>query len=158
MERDLSLELLFSDLSKEPFLEESKVHKNLLTILIHTLPEFIIGVELNLLIVSDNEMKKINRERRGISKATDVLSFPLFQISPPIPYQMVGDIVISVDTLKRQALEIGHSEIDEFYRLLVHGVLHLLGYDHETNEEDAIVMRKKEDECLDLIFQFGHGA
>ncbi|TGK78535.1 rRNA maturation RNase YbeY [Leptospira noumeaensis] len=116
-------------------------------------PKFLQVLELSILLVDDELMKEINLERRGLSKTTDVLSFPLYSESPPIPIQILGEVVISMDTCRKQAKEVGHSVIDEFYRLLVHGILHLFGYDHETNEEDAIQMRKKEDECLELVFE-----
>ncbi|TGK51990.1 rRNA maturation RNase YbeY [Leptospira kanakyensis] len=116
-------------------------------------PSFLQSLELSILLVNDELMQEINLERRGYDKTTDVLSFPLYSDSPPIPFQILGEVVISMDTCRRQAKEIGHSIIDEFYRLLVHGILHLFGYDHETNEEDAIQMRKKEDECLELVFE-----
>ncbi|MBM9547711.1 rRNA maturation RNase YbeY [Leptospira sp. 201903074] len=115
-------------------------------------PMFLQSLELSILVVDDHLMQEINLERRGQNKTTDVLSFPLYSESPPIPFQILGEVIISMDTCILQAKEIGHSLVDEFYRLLVHGILHLFGYDHETNEEDAILMRKKEDECLDLVF------
>ncbi|TGN10010.1 rRNA maturation RNase YbeY [Leptospira ilyithenensis] len=134
------------------FLDEDLVKKNLELILLEIKPKFLKSIELDILIVTDSEMTNINRERRNINRTTDVLSFPLFQEFPPLPHQMIGEIVISFDTCKRQAIEIGHTDVDEFYRLLVHGVLHLFGYDHETSLEDEVVMKNKEDECLALIF------
>ncbi|ALO25954.1 putative rRNA maturation factor YbeY [Leptospira borgpetersenii serovar Ballum] len=122
--------------------------------------------ELSLLLVGDSDMRKINRLRRGKDKTTDVLSFPLeFDSSPlqnvlqkrmgfdsnSLPPIALGEIVISVDTLEKQAVEIGHSVKDEFYRLLVHGFLHLLGYDHERGEEEERIMKLKEDECLEIL-------
>jgi probable rRNA maturation factor len=156
--REISLQLRFEDSTELNFFEEKKIYNNLLKVMRHVAPAFLSGIELDLLILDDAHMKRINAERRGFSKTTDVLSFPLFQTFPPIPYQMIGEIVISLETLKKQAIEIGHTDIDEFYRLLVHGVLHLFGYDHETNEVDAVVMRQKEDECLELIFSKKHGS
>ncbi|MCT8332111.1 rRNA maturation RNase YbeY [Leptospira sp. 85282-16] len=129
------------------------VIENCELILKHVSPNFLQGLELEVLLVDDLMMKKINLERRGLNKTTDVLSFPLYSASPPIPYQILGEVVISMETCQKQAKEIGHSIVDEFYRLLVHGILHLFGYDHETNEEDAIQMRNKEDECLELVFE-----
>nr|WP_235596140.1 rRNA maturation RNase YbeY [Leptospira weilii] len=122
--------------------------------------------ELSLLLVGDSDMREINRLRRGKDKTTDVLSFPLeFDSSPlqnvlqkrrgfgsnSLPPIALGEIVISVDTLEKQAIEIGHSVKDEFYRLLVHGFLHLLGYDHERGEEEERIMKLKEDECLEIL-------
>ncbi len=150
--RDVDLHLRFSDLSKEFPFDVVKLSKNLITIISYIAPEFLQAVEMDLLIVNDIEMAKINGERRGKNRTTDVLSFPLFQSFPPIPHQMIGEVVISIDTLKIQAKEIGHSDLDEFYRLLVHGVLHLFGYDHELSERDEVIMREKEDVCLAMIF------
>ncbi|PJZ55303.1 rRNA maturation RNase YbeY [Leptospira adleri] len=122
--------------------------------------------ELSLLLIGDSDMKEINLLRRGKDKTTDVLSFPLeFDSSPlgavlqkrkdenhsSLPPIALGEIVMSIDTLKKQALEIGHEEKDEFYRLLVHGFLHLLGYDHERGEEEERIMKEKEDECLEIL-------
>ncbi|WP_155717750.1 rRNA maturation RNase YbeY [Leptospira noguchii] len=124
------------------------------------------GCELSLLLVGDSDMKEINRLRRGKDKTTDVLSFPLeFDLSPlqkilpknvgsnqkTLPPIALGEIVISIDTLQKQAKEIGHTEKDEFYRLLVHGFLHLLGYDHERGEKEEHIMKLKEDECLEIL-------
>ncbi|WP_420912560.1 rRNA maturation RNase YbeY [Leptospira weilii] len=118
------------------------------------------------MLVGDSDMREINRLRRGKDKTTDVLSFPLeFDSSPlqnvlqkrrgfgsnSLPPIALGEIVISVDTLEKQAIEIGHSVKDEFYRLLVHGFLHLLGYDHERGEEEERIMKLKEDECLEIL-------
>jgi len=152
------LSIYWNENVKESFLDEDLVKKNLELILPDIKPKFLKSMELDILIVSDLEMTNINRERRNINRTTDVLSFPLFQEFPPLPHQMIGEIVISLDTCKRQAIEIGHNNIDEFYRLLVHGVLHLFGYDHETSLEDELVMKKKEDECLAKIFGEDNGA
>lgn len=107
-------------------------------------------LELN--IVNDEEIRLLNLETRKKDKATDVLSFPLYNPDLKIPVQNLGQIVISADTMKRQAKEIGHSAKEEFYRLLVHGILHLLGYDHEISPEEEKRMQKKEDRLLGLIF------
>ncbi|WP_085987907.1 rRNA maturation RNase YbeY [Leptospira noguchii] len=124
------------------------------------------GCELSILLVGDSDMKEINLLRRGKDKTTDVLSFPLeFDLSPlqkilpknvgsnqkTLPPIALGEIVISIDTLQKQAKEIGHTEKDEFYRLLVHGFLHLLGYDHERGEKEEHIMKLKEDECLEIL-------
>lgn len=134
-------------------IESGLVLENCERVLKFLSPNFLKALELSILVVDDTLMQEINLERRGLNKTTDVLSFPLYSESPPIPFQILGEVVISMDTCILQAKEIGHGLVDEFYRLLVHGILHLFGYDHETNEEDAILMRKKEDECLDLVFE-----
>ncbi|GBF48742.1 endoribonuclease YbeY [Leptospira ryugenii] len=140
------------DETNSSFLDMHLVQKNVERILSSLLPESLHSVDLDLLFVDDQAMKQINSERRSLEKTTDVLSFPLYQADLNIPHQHLGEVVISVDTLSRQAEEIGHSKIEELYRLLVHGILHLLGYEHETNEADAQRMRAKEDECLAMIF------
>lgn len=109
--------------------------------------------EFSLLLVSDEEIQEYNRERRGKDRPTDVLSFPVAE-GLPGPYRILGEVVISTDTLVLQANEIGHSEKEEFYRLLVHGILHLLGYDHEISPEEERRMQRKEDECLDFLEKF----
>jgi probable rRNA maturation factor len=109
--------------------------------------------EINIFFTNDVEIRKINLEKRNKNQATDVLSFPIYTNFPAMPHQILGDIIISIDTLKQQAHEIGHSEEDELYRLLVHGLLHLLGYDHETSKEEEEIMKAKEDECLDMVFK-----
>ena len=89
--------------------------------------------EISLLLCDDSSIKKINREWRGIDKATNVLSFP-------VPGKLdqkalLGDIVIAFETTRAEALEEGKSINDHFSHLLVHGFLHLLDYDHETDAE-----------------------
>ncbi len=65
---------------------------------------------------------------------------------------ILGDVVISIDTAKKQSEEFGHSLEKEIYILLIHGILHLIGFDHETSKKDAEIMRSKEKELLTLIF------
>ncbi|MEM7179483.1 MAG: rRNA maturation RNase YbeY [Spirochaetota bacterium] len=109
--------------------------------------------EIIVTICSDAEIQILNNQFRNKNKATDVLSFPMTDESFSIPgHQSLGEVVISFETLQRQAKQIGHGEKEEFYRLLVHGILHLLGYDHETSAEAEEEMQKLEDECLTLIF------
>jgi probable rRNA maturation factor len=111
-----------------------------------------IGCDLSIRFVDDKEIKIINSETRGKKTATDVLSFPLYDSSIKLPHQDFGEIIISIETLRKQAQEIGHSNKDELYRLLVHGLLHLIGYDHEKSSKEEEIMKAKEDECLSLIF------
>jgi probable rRNA maturation factor len=121
--------------------------------IVETLLKFLLNnnlVYFSLRLVDDKNIQEINLSTRGIHKPTDVLSFPSPQI--PSPLQTIGEVIISYDTLFRQAKEIGHSPKDEFFRLLVHGVLHLLGYDHETSKADELEMQSKEDECLEILY------
>ncbi len=91
-----------------------------------------------LTLVGDAGMRRINRERRGKDRATDVLSFPLYAVgeaAPPGVERLLGDIVISVPTAQRQARAYDATLDAELKRLLVHGLLHLLGHDHERPRE-----------------------
>jgi probable rRNA maturation factor len=91
-------------------------------------------VELSIALVSDVQIKRLNKLYRNKDKPTDVLSFPIGE--KVNGWLILGDIVISVDTAKRQAQELGYSLEEELKRLLVHGLVHLLGYDHELGEEE----------------------
>ncbi|WP_295053627.1 rRNA maturation RNase YbeY [Sulfuricurvum sp.] len=98
--------------------------------------------EIELILTDNDEIAAINREFRNIDKATDVLSFP----SDPFPGAPLGSIVISVDKVQSVAEELGHSEDDEIALLFIHGLLHLKGFDHET---DSGEMRNKEVELIE---------
>ncbi len=102
------------------------------------------GAECGLLLVGDRTMARLNERYRGISRSTDVLSFPmregLFESLSP---GLLGDVVISAETADRQARAAGRSLREELAALLIHGVLHLLGYDHQTRSE-ARKMRRLE--------------
>jgi len=97
--------------------------------------------EIELILTDDDEIAQINREFRGIDKATDVLSFP----SDPFPNAPLGSIIISVDKVQSVAEELGHTPNDEMTLLFIHGILHLLGYDHEVDEGE---MRERERELV----------
>lgn len=98
--------------------------------------------EIELILTNNDEISEINREFRGIDKATDVLSFP----SDPFPGAPLGSIVISVDKVTSVADELGHSEDNELALLFIHGMLHLLGFDHEVDNGE---MRNKESELIE---------
>jgi rRNA maturation RNase YbeY len=102
--------------------------------------------ELCVAFVDDEEMRKLNADYRNINRTTDVLSFP--QDGPND--SMLGDVIISIDTaIRRSKLQKLNIE-DEIHKLMIHGILHLLGYDHKKKNE-ARVMRKKELEILSSI-------
>ena len=95
-----------------------------------------------MVITDDAGIRELNQQWRGKDKATDVLSFSQVEgEGPGTAPELLGDVVISWETAKRQALEMGHTSEEEMKRLLVHGVLHLLGFDHEKGEEEARLMR-----------------
>ena len=98
----------------------------------------------SVILTDDEEVHKLNKEYRGIDRTTDVLSFALNDGGAfPGPVNMLGDIYISIDKMMEQAKEYGHSEKRELSFLAVHGLLHLLGYDHTLGE-------KEEKEMFDL--------
>ena len=108
--------------------------------------------ELSIMFVGDRRMKQLNTQYRGIRRTTDVLSFESsIPFIPDDADNVIGDIVISVPQAEAQAKEYGSGFYDEITRLLIHGTLHLLGYDHEQTEYKARKMRKKEEELIDAI-------
>jgi len=109
---------------------------------IEDIVKFITKRDFELILVGNNKIKDINKEYRDIDKATDVLSFPLDLVCDNMP---IGTIIISIDFVKEVASKMGHSEIDELKLLLIHGLLHLVGYDHEIDNGE---MREKEEEII----------
>ncbi|KAF1084076.1 Endoribonuclease YbeY [Sporotomaculum syntrophicum] len=113
----------------------------------HDIPE---NAEVSLVFVDDAYMSLLNQQYRGIDGPTDVLSFAM-QEGPDMPgfeeEQLLGDVVVSMETAQRQAEEYGHSFNREVAYLTVHGVLHLLGYDHQTLT-DKQKMREQEENIL----------
>jgi probable rRNA maturation factor len=105
------------------------------------------GASLSLSFVGDRAIRSMNRTHRGYDRATDVLSFPLFEPGARPrreadgPERMLGDVVISLDTAARQAREYDASLRAEVERLLIHGILHLLGHDHERPDERSRMLR-----------------
>ena len=107
-------------------------------------------LEFSVIIVDNKRIHEINKEYRGIDRPTDVISFAL-EDNEEIEfdhYRVLGDIYISIDKVKEQAKEYGHSEKRELAFLTIHGFLHLLGYDHMKKEEEKIMFAKQE-EILD---------
>lgn len=98
--------------------------------------------DIELIIVNNSYIQEINREFRDKECPTDVLSFPIEGIGDIFP---LGSIIISIDFVHEKAKEYGHSSDDELALLFIHGLLHLLGYDHEIDEGE---MRKKEEEMI----------
>ncbi len=108
--------------------------------------------ELSIVLCSDAFIRPLNRDWRGKDAPTDVLSFAQQEGEAILEDDPVlGDLVISVETAARQAAELGHSLDEELGVLLVHGLLHLLGYDHEQDPEEAAEMRAAEAKVLGLL-------
>jgi probable rRNA maturation factor len=117
--------------------------------------------ETSVLYVDDAEMREMNLRFRKIDRPTDVLSFAMREggeAGPPVPLlsELLGDIVVSLETAQRQAEKRGHSLRREIAILLIHGMLHLLGHDHEAGansdpKKRAVNMRKIEKQCLERL-------
>jgi len=110
---------------------------------------------VSVVIVDDAEIRILNRDYLDRDRPTNVISFPLQEgEGAGIQPQMLGDVVISAETAARDALEAGVPFESELYFLLLHGLLHLLGYDHERGSElDAARMEAREKEIFDLLRQ-----
>ena len=110
------------------------------------------NAEASIIIIDNKEIKRINKEYRNIDRETDVISFALEDDETFIhlPVRILGDIYISIDKAKSQAIEYGHSLRREISFLTVHGMLHLLGYDHMEAEEEKI-MFEKQDKILEKL-------
>lgn len=124
--------------------------------------------QISLLFVDNNEIREINEESRGINKETDVLSFPMIDYEKGKVYKdmykcydfdetymdgnelVLGDMVLSLEKAREQSLEYNHSYEREVCYLVVHSILHLLGYDHMEDDE-KIIMRKREEEILNKL-------
>ena len=120
---------------------------------------------ISLSFVGDAAMRQINRDHRGKDRTTDVLSFPMYEPfavprhpSAADPELMLGDIVISVDVARRQADAYGAKLEDEIERLIVHGIAHLLGHDHEIPAERSRMLReeKRLARAIDLAWPYEH--
>ncbi|GAB6071711.1 rRNA maturation RNase YbeY [Venenivibrio stagnispumantis] len=109
------------------------------------------NVEISISLVDDETMRNLNREWRGKDKTTDVLSFPMEDEFGISKYRLLGDVIISLPYAEKQAKEIGYTIEEEIIRLLTHGILHLLGYDHETSEEDAKIMFDLQDKIFEKV-------
>ena len=102
----------------------------------------------SIIIVDNTFIHKLNKEYRGIDRVTDVISFALEDDKSmviPDNIRLLGDIYISLDKAKEQAREYGHSLERELCFLSIHGLYHLLGYDHESKEEEKIMFKKQEE-------------
>lgn len=106
--------------------------------------------EVNLTVCDNEYIREINREYREIDRETDVLSFPMMDFDTPDTTVMLGDIIISYEKAVSQAEEYGHSLKRELCFLCCHSALHLLGYDHET-EDERTEMEAKQKEILERL-------
>ena len=111
-------------------------------------------IEISVLFTDDKFIRLLNNKYRGIDKPTDVLSFSLQEGAVKSPEvesdKLLGDIIISLETAQRQADTLNHSVEKELTVLMIHGLLHLTGYDHEE-DKDYKIMREKEIEILKIF-------
>ena len=119
-------------------------------VLVHGLDKLKVGdVTFNIIFVNNDYIHKLNKEYRNIDRETDVITFALEDDKTFNPEERIlGDIYISIDKAKSQSIEYGHSLMRELCFLSVHGMLHLLGYDH-MNKDDERVMFKLQEDILD---------
>lgn len=148
----INVSSLLPELTVSPVME-----KTVLTVLnkaakLYGLPR---TAEVSIAFCDDDVIRKLNRDFRDVDRSTDVLSFALNEGIEPViidgpPEELLGDIIISVDTLGKQAEEYGHTMERELSYLTIHGFLHLMGYDHQT-EDSKIEMRKEEEVVLSSL-------
>jgi probable rRNA maturation factor len=117
------------------------------------------AIEVSVLVTDDATLHQLNRDYRNVDAPTDVLSFaddeesdsPTAFVRPPDAPRYLGDLAISYERVVAQAAEYGHSRARELAFLTFHGILHLLGYDHERGEADQAVMRAREEAIMQQI-------
>ena len=126
------------------------IHEARLRQMVHALMKQVgeLSSELGLCLIGDRRMRRLNREFRGKDRTTDVLAFAMRNCREPhtsrLTPRMLGDVVISMPTAMRQAKESQRSLEEELTTLLIHGLLHLCGYDHERNKAEARRMQRRE--------------
>ena len=106
--------------------------------------------EVCIALVGDTKMRRLNRTYRNKDRSTDVLAFAYREVGSDVA-PLLGDVVISIPTARRQAKAFSHSLDEEVLRLLIHGVLHLVGYDHERSRQQARRMERKETELFETF-------
>ena len=110
------------------------------------------NVEFNIIFVDSNTIHEINKNYRNVDRVTDVISFALEDNETiTLDHRVLGDIYICVERAEEQAKEYGHSFLRELAFLSIHGLLHLLGYDHMVPEEEKIMFQKQDD----ILNEFG---
>ena len=108
--------------------------------------------QLSVLIVSDDQIAELNETYLNHTGPTNVISFPMqegpfAEISP----ELLGDVVISADTAHREAVDAEMPMLERFNQLLIHGILHLVGYDHVNSEKEAAGMERKSNELMEML-------
>jgi len=142
------MEILIKNQQRQSRLDEERIRRVVYTVLSVMKED---KAEVSILFVGERRMQKLNYQYRGIKKGTDVLSF-----EGDIPLsgglsRVLGDVVVNIHRVKEQAIAAGIGFYDELSRILIHGILHLLGYDHDGSRDNARLMREKEQEILSAI-------
>ena len=110
------------------------------------------GYELTVVLVEDREITRLNRQYFHRNRPTNVISFPMMDETPAsLHSRILGDVVISADTARRGAEELGKKAEEEILFLLIHGILHLTGYDHEGSVAERRKMEAKEKEFFEAL-------
>jgi len=110
------------------------------------------GADLSVSVTDDEEIRSINAQYRGVDKATNVLAFAMEEGEPmPGAPRVLGDIIISTDTICREAGPLGYTDGEMFYFYLIHGLLHLIGYDHEQGDGEAARQEAETERLWNLI-------
>lgn len=140
---------IFNETEKELTKETDKLYKLLEYALKR---EKLENVEFNIIFVDSNTIHEINKTYRNVDRVTDVISFALEDNETiELDHRVLGDIYICIERAEEQAKEYGHSFLRELSFLTIHGLLHLLGYDHIEQEEEKIMFQKQED----ILNEFG---
>lgn len=144
----LNIDISYDIDEVQEFMKEEKI-QNFIEYILNTDEKIDTNEELylSILITTNEIIQTINRDYRGKDTTTDVISFAYNETENIGPFNILGDIVISFDKVKEQAIEYNHNFEREFYYVLGHGMLHLIGFDHVL-EEDKKIMRKREEEIL----------
>lgn len=144
--------------------EESKIAEKVVNEVLRVKDISLKDVDIDITIVDNETIRELNRDNRGIDKATDVLTFPNvdivlpfnigdydeYEINPETGALSLGEIIIARDVMVANANEYGHSAVRECAFLVTHGMLHLLGYDH-IDEKERVEMRQNEEEILNNL-------
>ena len=149
------IEINYDEIEKLPK-EESLIKTVIETVLKEE--KIIQNLEIYVTLTNNEQIHKTNKETRNVDRPTDVLSFPMFEREEihflkeveKEEIDILGDIIVSIEKVKEQAIEYGHSFERELAYLVTHGMLHLLGYDHMVEEEKE-QMRKREEEILEIL-------
>ncbi len=162
MRKDWIVDILYEQVSYQEIAQESLVEKRVIAVLEALDVE---PCELSLSFVSDSHMQELNRTYRDKDESTDILSFvqdddvedfcwPELSFAgdsaPPVEVRVLGDMVISIDTLKRNAQSFNVGVDEELFRLLIHGLLHLLGFDHASNDATEPMLVQQEQLLMKL--------